>query len=94
VASRHGLDAEEITQIMLGMAQLSVVVQADDVVAVVADDPEDEIIACAMAGEADYIVSGDTRLLSLGEYRGIQILSPRLFLTILRGDEAGLSDPP
>jgi putative PIN family toxin of toxin-antitoxin system len=45
-------------------------------------DPDDEmILECALAAEADFIVSGDKKhLLSLGQFRGIPIISPSEFL--------------
>ena len=48
-------------------------------------DPGDEmVLECALAAEADYIVSGDKKhLLSLREFRGIQIVSPADFLRLL-----------
>lgn len=50
-------------------------------------DPDDDwVLATALAGEAEAIVSGDEDLLVLGEYRGISILSPRRFLTRLTGE--------
>jgi len=47
-------------------------------------DPTDNIILeCAVAGNADYIVSGDKHLLDLKEFSGIQILKPAEFLKII-----------
>ena len=45
-------------------------------------DPNDEmVLECALAGEADVIVSGDKKhLLQLRKFRGIPILSPSDFL--------------
>jgi putative PIN family toxin of toxin-antitoxin system len=45
-------------------------------------DPDDEmILECALAAEADYIVSGDKRhLLPLRQFRGILIVNPSDFL--------------
>jgi putative PIN family toxin of toxin-antitoxin system len=45
-------------------------------------DPDDEmILECALAAEADYIVSGDKKhLLPLREFQGIPIVSPAEFL--------------
>jgi predicted nucleic acid-binding protein len=40
-------------------------------------------LECATAGEADYIVTGDNHLLKLKEIRGMVILSPAEFLTLL-----------
>lgn len=49
-------------------------------------DPDDEIVLeCALAGRADYIVSGDkTHLLALREWRGIKIISADAFLALLK----------
>ena len=48
-------------------------------------DPDDEmILECALAGEVDYIVTGDKKhLLALREFQNIQIVSPAGFLRIL-----------
>ena len=45
-------------------------------------DPDDEmVLECALAAEADFIVSGDKKhLLVLGQYEGIPIVSPAEFL--------------
>ena len=40
-----------------------------------ADPADDVILRTAYDGEADYIVSGDNHLLSLGEFRGIRIMT-------------------
>ena len=42
-------------------------------------DREDPwIIACALAGEADYFVTGDAELLGLGKVKNLPIFSPRV----------------
>lgn len=45
---------------------------------VITDDADDDhVLACALAGNADLIVSGDKHLLGLGgEYRGVRIVTP------------------
>ncbi len=48
------------------------------------DDPDDEsVLACAVDGEADIIVSGDQHLLTLQTYEGIRILTVRAFIDTL-----------
>lgn len=48
-------------------------------------DPDDDwVLATAVAGEAEVIVTGDADLLDLRTYRGIAILSPRGFLEHLQ----------
>lgn len=51
------------------------------------DDPDDDkILACAVDGMVDLIVSGDRHLLALGEYEGISIITAREFLERLRSE--------
>jgi hypothetical protein len=51
----------------------------------VTNDPDDNrVLECALVGGASYIVSGNTHLLELGEYRQIVILNPVGFLAALK----------
>ena len=55
-------------------------------VARVASHPEDDLIlATAVSGDVDYLVTGDRALQALGSYQGVQIVSPRHFLGVLDG---------
>lgn len=51
-------------------------------------DPDDEmILECALAAEAEYIVSGDKKhLLALRQFQGIPIVSPAEFLRRIKSD--------
>jgi len=50
----------------------------------VCDDPDDDkFLEAALAANADYVVSGDAALLSLKNYRRIQIVRPASFLKLL-----------
>lgn len=47
-------------------------------------DPDDaHLLATAVAGDADYLISGDNDPLDLGEYEGIRILTAGAFLNLL-----------
>lgn len=51
----------------------------------VPDDPDDNrVLECAVAGEAEYIVSGDKHLLRLRSHAGIWIVTVRQFLQTAR----------
>jgi putative PIN family toxin of toxin-antitoxin system len=51
---------------------------------IIEDDPNDnQILECALAANASYIISGDEHLLGLVEFRGIMIISPAGFLKLL-----------
>lgn len=55
-------------------------------------DPKDDIfIACAVEGEADYIVTGDKDLLDMDEYQGIKIIRPEEFVAVLDAVEGILA---
>jgi putative PIN family toxin of toxin-antitoxin system len=44
------------------------------------DRDDDYVLACAMDGKAEYIISGDPDLLDLKEHQNIPILTPREFI--------------
>ena len=51
----------------------------------VAEDPDDDIVlSTAYDGNAGYIVSGDTHLLKVKEFRGIRIVTVKQMLELLR----------
>ena len=52
-------------------------------------DPQDNLfLACALEGQADYLVSGDAHLLEIKYYHGVQIVAPRQFLDLLKANTA------
>jgi hypothetical protein len=51
---------------------------------VLADPKDDMVIACAIVGKADYIVSGDPHVLVLKQAQDIPILTPAEFVEKLR----------
>ncbi len=65
-----------LDDLVLGYAELAQVVHPPSIAPVVLRDPEDDrVLACAVAANADLIVSGDQHLLDLKEYEGIPIVS-------------------
>jgi len=44
---------------------------------------DDLILATAVAGNADYLVTGDRQLRAVGTFHGVTMLSPREFLELL-----------
>jgi uncharacterized protein len=58
------------------------------------DPPDNLILGAAVAGAADYLVSGNAHLLDLGRFRGIPIVTPRQFLDLLeREEDASCNEP-
>ncbi len=44
------------------------------------DPADDMVLSAALEGRADCLVTGDSDLLTLGQYEGIAIVTPRAFL--------------
>ena len=58
----------------------SIIVEPKEKIAIVKDDPKDDIfIETAVAGNVDYVISQDNHLLKLKEFRGIKIITPEEF---------------
>jgi uncharacterized protein len=84
IQSRHRMSDDEVAQIVADFRSFAVLVEPAESVAVVADDPSDDrFFEAAIAGQCDFIVSGDPHLLRIGEFRGIQVVTPAAFLSIL-----------
>jgi len=85
---RRYYDAETRIRFVALIVALSEIVDLPDEVPRICRDPDDDwVIACAVAGEADLIVSGDRDLLDLEQVGDIPILSARQFLARLREGE-------
>lgn len=85
IRERYHVSSDTADAIAGVLREFCVMADAGDVPRVVARDPDDDIIlAYALSGNADYVVTRDDDLLALGEYRGIPILTPEQFLAVLR----------
>ena len=71
----------QVNELVSKILSISRVVEPQTEIEYIEDDPDDDkILEAAVAGEADFIVSGDSHLLDIGEYNDIRILSPDQFL--------------
>ncbi len=79
------INIEPILRLIIQNAEL---IQAAALPEPVSRDPDDDkLLACALAGNVEFIVSGDNDLLTISGYRGVNVLSPRAFLSEYLGDE-------
>ncbi len=82
---RHHLPEEDIQRFSRLLKRQAIEVHPAKKISVIDCDPTDNRhLECALAGEAQYVISGDQHLLELGEYQGLQILTPVGFLTLLK----------
>ncbi len=87
IQKRYGLSNKDTNAFMQRLREVSQIIPVTTSVEIIKDDPDDnKFLACALAADADYIISGDTHLTKLGDYQGVSILTPATFLEILAKD--------
>jgi putative PIN family toxin of toxin-antitoxin system len=78
------VNEKEATAFLNSLRDAAKVVTVKSKFKAVKEDPDDDVILrTAYDGKADYIVSGDAHLITLGEFRGIKILTIDEMLRIL-----------
>lgn len=91
VQKRHLLTSIQVAQVVELIRDVSEPIEdLPDLQVIAADPDDDKFFACAIAGNADCIVSGDAHLLVIANFRGIPVLTPADFLARLdrpSGDE-------
>ncbi len=70
-------EAEQVVETMRGMAE---VVKVHSRVTVCHDEMDNKVLACAIDGKAEYIISGDIHLLGLGSFKSVRIMTVSDFL--------------
>jgi putative PIN family toxin of toxin-antitoxin system len=83
------VNEEDITLFLKFLNIVGKIIKVKSRFKAVNQDPKDDIVLrTAYDGKADYIVSGDNHLLSLGEFRGIKIVKVDDMLKLLREGKA------
>ena len=78
---RRGLDPALWMEDLVLLAD--VVLETTQVPGVSKDPDDDRYLAAAIAGRASLVVTGDPHLLTVGEYEGVRVVTPRTFLDVL-----------
>ncbi len=81
---RYGYTSEAVAAYRTLLEARAVVVKPRKPFPKVSRDPDDDLIlATAALAKADYLVTGDNDLLTIGEHQGVRIVTPRQFLDAL-----------
>ncbi|MCL4468442.1 MAG: putative toxin-antitoxin system toxin component, PIN family [Deltaproteobacteria bacterium] len=84
IKKNYKLTDEDINHILSNLFKYSVFVENLSTLNIIKEDPADNtILATAISGKADYIISGDAHLLNLDNFRGIDIVTPKRFCEIM-----------
>jgi putative PIN family toxin of toxin-antitoxin system len=81
IQKKYHLSEMQISQVINSLNKYAVVTLGALKLKVIKEDPPDnEVLACAVEGKADFIVSGDADLRRLSIYRGIRIIEATEFV--------------
>ncbi|MGE3267872.1 MAG: putative toxin-antitoxin system toxin component, PIN family [Chloroflexota bacterium] len=81
------LSPEDQTEAVRTLRMDATIIPITFAVTGIATHPEDDLIlATALSGQVDYLVTLDRQLLSVGAYGGVTMVSPQMFLTILAAE--------
>ena len=75
LARKFARNAEELSRVALLVGALGEMVGSAERVTVLADEPDNRILECALAGGAEVVVTGDKQMLALGTWRNVRVLS-------------------
>ncbi len=86
ILRNYALSEDDIYVYLLLLGTQTIVVPAlPDIGGVCADPEDDKFLACALVGQAQFVVSGDPDLLDVGTFAGARIITPRDFATQVVG---------
>ena len=81
---RYALTPPLVARLIRGLRRFAIVAPGQLEVSGIVRDPEDhKVLACAREGGADYLVTGDDDLLSLGGHGSISMISPAAFVRVM-----------
>jgi len=75
---------DKVREAVQDMSQMATVLRPRPTLHILADEPDNRIFECAIAAQAEFVVSGDRHLLALKHHAGITMISLADFLTKLR----------
>jgi putative PIN family toxin of toxin-antitoxin system len=81
LAWKFSRDREELARVAVWLGELAEWVRPARRLRVAADEADNRILECALAGRAEVIVTGDQGLLQLNNFEGIRVVTLRQYLS-------------
>jgi len=82
LANKFSRDIEALSRVAVNLTEMSEMITPRRKVKVFKDDPDNRILECAQAGNADLVVTGDKEMLKQKRYGGIRIITLREYLDL------------
>lgn len=83
--AKQSVTPEKTKDALRKIVKTAIMVSGETDIHRIEKDPSDDmILACAVEGKADFIVSGDHHLTDLVSFEGISIVNPDNFLRLMR----------
>ena len=83
LTEKFGWTAEDLTEVNAWFSTHTRVVTPTQTLNILADEPDNRILECALAANADLIVTGDRAMLELGRIEDTRIISLADYLRIV-----------
>lgn len=80
---KFGWQENKITRLLKAISKVATIIKTRPHFHLLADDPDNRILECAISVKADFIVTGDKHLLSLKNFQNISIVKLSNFLEVL-----------
>jgi putative PIN family toxin of toxin-antitoxin system len=85
IRKKYSYTSEDVEEFLQSLRLVSSVIESLPDIFIIERDPDDnKIIACALAIQADYLVTRDLDLLDIDLYQGIKIVKPEYFIRLIR----------
>ena len=88
---------DRVREAIQEISQVATVLRPRPTLHILKDEPDNRILECAIAAQAEYLVSGDRHILALKHHAGIRMISLAEFFTELRkqkGPFPSVAEPP
>lgn len=80
LARKFDHDREALARVAVFLFEMAGFVEPTESLTVLADEPDNRILECALAAGAQLVVTGDRAMLAQGDYEGIRIVSLSTYL--------------
>ena len=81
---KFGWEEKRIERLLKAIAKIAIVIKTRPHIHILADEPDNRVLECALKAKAEFIVTGDKHLLSLKHFQDIDIISLSDFLKALK----------